>query len=293
MASNIIIVISKAFIKTLDFYLYSSIHVAVSASFFILQTYILFDITIDQHYIFFIFSSTIFLYALHNVLGLYIHDNKVQRNKISTINKMRNILLPLIVITGISTLYCFTQLNYSEIATLAIFAFISIWYVLPIFGNKKRLSDYPIIKIFMVALVWAAISTIIPLNDFTEGNTTKLLYFIEKFMYIFALVIPFDIRDIDFDKSRDIKTLPIVYGKTKSIILAILALLVSISSSIYLHYTSIYSDRQLISILIGYIISGIVIYYASRKKHDYYFTGVVDGLPILNLLIILLIENVV
>jgi len=285
-------VIGKSLIKILDFYLYSSVHVAVSVAFFILQTYLLLNIKIDTHYIVFIFSSTIFLYSLHNVLGLYIHENKIFRDKLSIINKMKYPLFFLIVLSGIGSSFCFFHLTLMEIASLAAFAFISIWYVLPIFGNRKRLSDYPIIKIFMVSLVWAAIAVLIPLVETNINLTTKALIFIEKFMFIFALVIPFDIRDIEFDNSRSVKTIPILLGKRKSIILALFAISISITIALYLYSIKIYASNLIIPIILGYLFSSIIVALSENKSKDYYFTGFVDGLPIINYLFILTISRI-
>jgi 4-hydroxybenzoate polyprenyltransferase len=224
---------------------------------------------------------------LHNVLGLYIHENKIYRDKLTIISKMKFPLFFLIILSAIGSTFCFFHLTIKEIASLTVFAFISIWYVIPIFENKKRLSDYPIIKIFMVALVWAALAVIIPLGEINIDLKIKSLLFLEKFMFIFALVIPFDIRDIEFDSSRNIKTIPIILGKRKSIIIALIAIFISIAIAIYLFTIDIYASNLISPIILGYLISAIVIAFTHNKTKDYYFTGLVDALPIINYLILL------
>ena len=269
----------------LDFYLYSSIHIALAATLLILQTYLLLDIDIDYHYLAFIFSSTVFLYALHNILGVFTPQEEVIRDKLETIRRLRVLLVAMIIVFGLISVYTFFNLTIDEIIAIVFFAFISVWYVIPLFG--KRLRDYPIIKIFLVALVWAAISTLIPFYKSDVGLTTRILVFIEKYLFVFAIAIPFDIRDIEFDCSRKVKTIPNKFGIKKSIIFAVSALAFSILITIYLIETNTYQFNRGLAVIIGYLFTIYIVINSGNKKSDYYFTGIVDGLPILNFLLVL------
>jgi len=278
----------NALSKILDFYFYSSIHIAISATLFIVQTYILLSIDIDYNYLLFLFSSTLFLYLLHNILGIFTSHNQVIREKIGIIRKMKSTLIPFLIISGIISIYSFLNLAFDEIISLSVFAFISIWYVLPIFGDGKRLSDYPIIKIFMVSLVWAAIATIIPLSDTNMSKVAKAIIFMEKYLFIFAITIPFDIRDIEFDSSRAVKTIPIIFGKRNSIVISIFSLLCALGFVFLLYDSDIYMINQTIAMTIGYITSIVIVIFSENKTSDYYFTGIVDGLPIFNFIMVLI-----
>lgn len=278
--------IKKSFLKVLDFYLYSSTQIALSATLFIFQTYLLLDIDIDYHYLIFIFSSTLFLYVLHNFLGVYTPQEEVIQDKLITLRKMRKSLLVMFVISGVFSVYSFFKLSIDEIIALVFFAFISIWYVIPLFG--QRLRDYPIIKIFMVALVWAAIATLIPFYNSDVDILTRTLIFLEKYFFIFAITIPFDIRDIEFDCAKKVKTIPNKYGIKKSIILAVFALIVSTSIASFLIESDIYKPVQGFAVILGYLVTGIVVVLSKDIKSDYYFTGLIDGLPIFNFLIVFL-----
>ncbi len=261
-------------------------HIALSATLFILQTYILLNIDIDFHYLAFIFSSTVFLYALHNILGIFTPQEDIIRDKLETLRKMKALLSTMIIVFGLISAYTFFQLSINEIIAIIFFAFISVWYVIPLFG--KRLRDYPIIKIFLVALVWAAIATLIPLYKSDIELTTRIAIFIEKYFFVFALVIPFDIRDIEYDCSLKVPTLPNKFGKNKAILFAVVALLISISIALVLVKKDVYSGKQGIAVLFGYFLTMLLVVLSKNKKTDYYFTGIIDGLPIINLLLVLL-----
>lgn len=278
---------NKLIWKVIDFYFYSSIHIALSAICFICQTYILLNKQINYSYIVFIFSSTLFLYLLHNILGLNTLLTECVRDKIKKFREMKTGLVLMIVIFGTISIFSFFRLSVEIILSISGFAFISIWYVVPVFGGKKRLRDFPIIKIFLIALVWSSISTFIPLINSDIPISTQVLIFIEKYLYIFAITLPFDIRDIKFDKIKNLRTIPIIIGKSKSIAISILSLTISILIVLYLSSNSIYPEYRSYALTIGYLITLIIVIFSKNKTNDYYFTGLLDGMAIIICLLIL------
>ncbi len=271
--------------KILDFYLYSSIHIALAATCLVVQTYLLFGLELDIHYVLFIFSGTLFLYALHNIKGIYEPTQELVRDKMMIITKMKIPVIILAILSAGILLYNLLFLNIIIITVLSILGFISIWYVVPVFGKQKRLRDYSIIKIFLIALVWAALS-LIPMLESSIPLNARILLFLQNYLYIFALTIPFDIRDCEYEKIKGLKTLPSTMGKNNSIILAAIILVLAEIIALYQHkYYGYYESFALIA---GYIFTTIAVYYSKDKKNDYYFTGFLDGMTILIFLMVLI-----
>lgn len=199
---------------------------------------------------------------------------------------MRTLLLVMISLSVLISLYSFFLLSFKIILALVFFAFISIWYVIPLFKKGKRLSDYPIIKIFLVALVWAAIATIIPLIEIEMAIEIKTLAFLEKYFFIFAITLPFDIRDIKFDKTKGVSTLPIIFGRSKSIFLSTLIMVLALGIVFSLYLMNVYSIIQTLALIVGYILTIIIILFSKNITNDYYFTGLMDSLAIIIFLIL-------
>ena len=64
------------------------------------------------------------------------------------------------------------------------------------------------LKIFVVASVWAGITTLIPLASRKEAlELEMLLLFVQRILFILVLILPFEIRDLQLDL-KDIGTLP-------------------------------------------------------------------------------------
>ena len=269
------------FRNILDFYLYSGFHIAIAAVCFILQLDIIFDLPPDYHYLLFIFASTSFLYLLHNILGLNTLLPQCVREKVSRISRMRGVLIFFLIVMGIISLYSFFNLSTSTMGLLIIFALISLWYVVPFLGNGKRLRDYPLIKIFLIALVWAAISCIIIFPQIDISIFQKALIYLERFLIVFAITVPFDIRDMEYDKAKGLKTLPLILGKLQSIKLAVLSVVAALGIVLYLYQSNVYNTRSLVALTIAYTLVIIMIIYSKDKESDYYYTGMLDSTAII------------
>ncbi len=256
----------------------------MAATCLVIQTYVLLDLKINIHYVLFIFSGTLFLYILHNIKGSKETEPEKIRDKIIVISKMKNLLSIFIGFSAGILMYNLFYVKLSTVIYLSILGFISIWYVVPIFGKQKRLRDYSLVKIFLIALVWATLS-FIPVLENEVSLKVKILLFIQNYFYIFALTIPFDIRDCEYEKLNGLKTIPSMIGIRNSIILSVLLLTGSILISFLL--IEQYGKINFIALTTGYLLTMILIANSYNKKNDYYFTGVLDGMTIVIFIMIL------
>jgi 4-hydroxybenzoate polyprenyltransferase len=88
-----------------------------------------------------------------------------------------------------------------------------------------KLRDIPYLKIYLIAASWC-FSTILltVLENKLIVDLEIILSMIGRFFFIVAITIPFDIRDVNFDKKR-LKTLPILFGVERSKKIALIMLL--------------------------------------------------------------------
>ena len=125
-------------------------------------------------------------------------------------------------------------------------------------------------------------------NETDIDFLNSFLLFIQRFVFVIAYTIPFEIRDLKYD-SLNLKTMPQVFGikKTKKIALFLLSLFTLINlwlSPIILNY--LISDL-LIALIAGYLI------WISRKNQTKYFASFwVESIPLIWLIIILLLKSI-
>ncbi|WP_294199422.1 hypothetical protein [uncultured Chryseobacterium sp.] len=139
------------------------------------------------------------------------------------------------------------------------------WFIIVVLGllyNSFFLDTYirkiPLLKVFYVGLVWALMNCWLTLSEFNFP-----IFFI-SFFYITALVLPFDIRDMNVDT---VKTFPTIIGVQNTKYLAYG--LVSISNLLSVFYLDLpYSTAFFLSGTVTYIL----IYFSENKRSDSYFS---------------------
>jgi 4-hydroxybenzoate polyprenyltransferase len=181
------------------------------------------------------------------------------------------------VIASAGALYFFLHLPLNIIWWLVLPAVISILYVVPL-GKRKRWRDYSLVKIFLISVVWSALTGLIPFvhTGYAEW-TSGVLLFIERALFIFAITIPFDIRDIYVDDTSGLRTLPQVIGVRRSKLLAILILGISAMLTFVLIAMEVYDLRLVIPYLICWCITALLIWKSQIEMDDHYYSGLLDG----------------
>ncbi len=117
-------------------------------------------------------------------------------------------------------------------------------------------------------------------------NIPTLFICIERALFIFAITLPFDIRDLSVDQSASLKTIPAVIGIKRTKIIAAISIFLMISLCSLLFKMDFYNRSYLTALFISAIISYILIYFSKKGKHDYYYTGLLDGMMLLQFLLI-------
>ena len=166
----------------------------------------------------------------------------------------------------------FTIFTFYELLYFSPLIAIALFYAVNVFS--KSLRDIPFIKIILIALSWAAVTVLIPayLNQVFLVNAVWVL-FILNFTYIFALVIPFDIRDLDFDEP-DKKTIPQLLGIKTAKYTAIILLIICGMLSFGLL-------KEAIFLLPVYTVSAAILFQVNVKRNEFFYAFGIDGLILL------------
>ena len=106
----------------------------------------------------------------------------------------------------------------SEKVVLWLFPFgvLSLLFSIPLWGIKRkfRIRESLFVKMPLLAAVWSVTTVIIPLVDqnINPASPFVIQQTVCRFIFVFILYIPFEIRDMEIDKSENIKTIPSVFG---------------------------------------------------------------------------------
>lgn len=296
----------KAVLKQVfHFYLYGNFHIALCAAALCFTTGLVLHVRIDPYLIGFLSCCTLALYTLQRVLSFRLNvgskDFYMQGRLLWM--KKNEIFLWAIMIGSVICGLLFS-LNtgkgllhkQEDLLKLSIIpAIFSLLYAIPVFrknGKWFRLRDVPGIKIFLVAGTWAFVTVIIPsfyaYQPAAWGwspewfNAYRISWFIQSFLFLFALTIPFDIRDLEFDKVK-LKTIPALIGENKAKALAIGLLICAIAVRIITDYLFDSSGnfphlgKQGLAFGAWSVCAGIAIWKMSSRKTGAYADLVIDG----------------
>lgn len=267
-----------------NFYINSNVHVALSALSLTWITLLEFKMLRDSDVLFFVFFASITGY---NFVKFFEISRFYRRNLPSWIKLVQIVFL----FSFIFSLYFVLQLR--EIAQVYIIGFglITFFYTVPISFTylkiNKNLRNVGGLKIYLIAVVWVGATLLLPLlNSNHILDTDVLMAGVQRLLFIIALILPFEIRDLKYDSFK-LATIPQKIGvkSTKTIGVVLLFLF------FILEFLKDDSSSKKIFIT-GFIcfITSCFILFSKQEQSKYYASFWVEGLPIVWLLIWFLIH---
>ena len=245
----------------------------------------------------FVFFSTLLIY---NYRKLFFADRELsppvtERAKWIVSNRSTLAIICLTSVFGI-LISAFNLSGKTLLLLLPLF-FISVLYATP-FSTKmdsaKRLRFLPYVKIFLVAGVWSTVTVLFPVveNDSEMLFSNAVIFsFITRFIFLFAITLPFDIRDIEVDARNKIKTIPLALGEKNTVRLALAALVLFMGMY---GFSFLFMENQNRYKAIGYILSGIcsfaLISQSSKNKNEYFTSFWIEGLMLLQFICLFLMK---
>jgi len=91
------------------------------------------------------------------------------------------------------------------LAIMGLFYVVYVVRFIPYNNKWLALRDIPFLKIFVIAFVWALVTGLLPLissKDLIQINLQHILFLTKQFLFVVAITIPFDIRDMKYDVEK-------------------------------------------------------------------------------------------
>ena len=92
-------------------------------------------------------------------------------------------------------MYFLNQLDFKVLTILGVLGFLTLLYVFPSI-NQKNFRSMAGVKVFIVALVWSALTVLVPAYYANSVPTDLWICFTQRFFIVLALIVPFEIRDL-------------------------------------------------------------------------------------------------
>ena len=196
--------------QLLDFYINSSLHVALSVFALVKMTAILFSITLIEICAYFAFFGTIVGYN-------FVKYDALARSQKQQMSLQLKAIAFLSLVSFLAAGYYFLQLAQKTKIIAVVFLGLTLLYTLPFFSNKRNARNWAGIKIYIVALCWVGVTLLLPIINAGLPITNSMgLVAVQRFILIFVLILIFEIIDLKYDDPH-LKTVPqqIGVGPTK------------------------------------------------------------------------------
>ena len=260
-----------------DWYLHASLHVALATTALVQMTFYFCFLPFNAAITSLVFFGTIFSYN-------FIKYAQVIAKK-KELTRFLKSILALSVVSFFIAVISFFFLNLKAQLLTVFFGFLCVLYVIPLAKSKTNLRNYAGIKIYIVSLCWAGVTTLLPIVNADQTIENDILFkFLQRFILTLILILVFEINDLKYDDIR-LKTVPQTIGVLKTKYLIGLLLI----PFYFLEFlkVSYYGNQWIINLILVSVIA-LFTYYANPNRSKYYTLFWVESVPVLWYLLIIL-----
>ena len=252
------------------FYLQSSIHVALAVISLIFVSGKVLNIIPDFDFFIFVFCSTIVTYN-------FIKYGVEARKYLLVSNRYHRAIQFFSLANLLIALFYIHQLHKTSWIVLIITGLFIGVYAIPVYPGVRNLRNYGILKVFLVALVWTLITSVLPVAQYRiEPVWDFCILWTQRFLLILVLMVPFEIRDLKYDPP-ELRTIPQRIGVRATKRLGFFLVMV--------HFLLTFLKDELQpfellgnGVLLVFLVFTLVM--ASKGRSRYYAAFWVEGVPI-------------
>jgi len=255
--------------RLFNLYIYGSMHVAMSVLALVLMTNHMFNIPFSWAVAVFAYCGTMFSYNFMKYDWLF----RIKRTASPRVKLIVALSTIALAAAGISFLF----LEKISQITAVLFFGLTALYTVPFFPNTKSLRNWSGIKIYIVALCWAGITTLLPLVDAGHDLTTDVyIKFTQRFLLVLILILIFEIIDLKEDDPH-LKTIPQQIGVWNTKWLNLILLVPFYFLELFKSHVD-YSQLMVNIVLV--VITALFTIFATPERHKHYTLFWVEAIPI-------------
>jgi hypothetical protein len=264
-------------LRLLDALLYSSVWLAGGAAAQTAATLHLWPGPVSAtglHVVVLVFAATLLTYNLDAALPFKYRQPAGTSGRKAWQQRHRSALIALAAAAAMSGAYLLLADGWVHflpvLLPLAALAIGYSWPVLPWGGRWHAIREVPLLKVFLIAGVWTAVTVGLPALALHRPLASVLGLAAQRFCLVTALAIVFDIRDYSRDRAVELRTFPVVLdvGGAKAVSLALLAAAAALGLA---------REASFLAVLLPTGLAATVVLAADESRGDYFFALVTDG----------------
>ncbi len=268
----------QSLFRVFNFYLKSSIHVAIAVVSLALVSTTAVDRSVPNSLLIFIFSSTVFAYNFIKFFPLLKGWDWLLSSKM---------IVGVTLLSALGSVLLFFSLSSLSKIVVFIIGILVLLYVTPFVASKNG-REIKGFKTLWVVLSWVLLTVGIPMLELKCYDLTVVLpLFCVQGIYVFVALLPFEIRDTNTD-SPFLKTLPQRIGiKRVKNIGFFLLLLATILLGVVFDLPKAFN----LSSVMVFVLLAVLVWKSTPKRSFYYTHFWVEALPLFWFVMIEILSN--
>jgi 4-hydroxybenzoate polyprenyltransferase len=277
-----------------DFLLFSNVFMSLCAVAQALLTFSIIDSKPVYAVVGLLFTSTLGIYNFSILLSKPKYPEKSPYRRVRWFFAHYRLMVTFTIVSLLSLVPLFFFLSMESRILLIFLALLSFGYGLPLFsiGDQKfGLRNIPGLKAFLITIVWTLSCVLVPILEAQDQHLTNIsmrdtiIMLAKRFLFIAALTVPFDIRDLFQDKKLGLKTVAVVWGEKNAYLFCQVLLAGYIVLLFLLRRNGFNVD--FFALTLTAILTGWLIFRSKWEKNEYYYFFYLDGVLILQYVILI------
>lgn len=267
----------KGLKQLFDFYINSSIHVALSVCSLTYMTMIEYHLQLEMDLIWFLLFASITGYNFVKYFGLA----KFHHRSLATWLKYIQIFS---FLCFIALVYFTMQLQSKTLLYVLGLGVITFLYAIPLLpknyflDQSKNLRAISGLKVYVIAFVWSVTTVLLPIvNQDHAFEFDLLLTFSQRFLLVLVLMLPFEIRDMNYD-SLKLGTIPQQIGVQNTKLIGTVLILIIIGMEVFKDY---YLVSHMLVLFLIMTVMLCLLWGSTIQQKAYYSSFWVESVPIL------------
>jgi len=241
-----------------------------------------------------LFTSTLGIYNFCILITRPVQPESSPYKRVRWFFAHYRLMVTFTIVSLLSLIPLFFLITTESKILLIFLSILSFSYGLPLFtvgDHKFGLRNIPGLKPFLITLVWTMSCVLFPVlevlhrysNDVSMRDTTIMIA--KRFLFIGALTIPFDIRDLFEDRRHGLKTIPVAWGEKNAYLFCQILLIGYVILLFIFRQNGFNTDFWALTATV--ILTGWLIFKSAWKKDEYYYFFYMDGVLILQYVILM------
>jgi 4-hydroxybenzoate polyprenyltransferase len=240
-----------------------------------------------------LFTSTLGIYNFSILLTKPAKPEASPYRRVRWFFSHYRLMVTFTIVSLLSLIPLFFLLSMESRILLVFLSILSFCYSIPLFTigeHKFGLRNIPGLKPILITLVWTLSCVLLPileaenlhLADVSMRDT--MIMIAKRSLFIGALTVPFDIRDLFQDRQSGLKTIPVAWGE-KNAYLFCQVLLAGYIVLLFLFRNNGF-NVDFFALTLTALLMGWLIFRSKWEKDEYYYFFYLDGVLILQYVVL-------